>query len=54
MKKIIVILGAITTLLLAGCNQKNQGGTSDQYNSGNAHGSSTNGNQSGTNSNTHP
>lgn len=54
MKRIILILGAIATLLLAGCNQSNQGGASDQYNASNARGSSTNANQSGTNSNAHP
>jgi len=33
MKKALLILGAAAMLLVAGCNQGNQGGTSDQYNS---------------------
>lgn len=54
MKRIFLIIGAIATLLLTGCNQSNQGGASDQYNSSNAHGSSTNANHGGTNSNANP
>lgn len=53
MKKIILIIGAIGSLLLAGCNQSNQGGTSDQYNSTNAHGSGG-ASHNGTNSNANP
>lgn len=34
MKKIILVLSAVASLVVAGCNQSetNQGGTSDQYN----------------------
>jgi hypothetical protein len=34
MKKLILILTAVASLLVAGCNQ---GGTSDQYNSNSGH-----------------
>ena len=35
MKKLIVLAGAVlTAFVVAGCNQENQGGTSDQYGTG--------------------
>lgn len=62
MKKLILVVGAVASLLLAGCNQggaNGQGGTSDQYNSNNAGAKSPNmGTNSehnmGTNSAAHP
>lgn len=54
MKKLILILGAAVTLLLAGCNQSNQGGASDQYNSSNARSNSNQHGSSGTKPNPTP
>lgn len=48
MKMLVLILAAVASLLVAGCNQ---GGTSDQYNTGSGHTNSMGGTN---NSNTHP